>query len=280
MRRTTAWRSAVGAVVAVLAGVAVEHEVQACECVDYPPLVRPSATDLVVAANTKIWLEGPGVGSLTCGPLLDAAQQTVPTTRTELATRGVRAVVFTPVADLGVGAAYSLECDHYGQKVVSSFTVTEPADDTAPAVPLAELGEAEHDGSGSSSCGEADYVPVTLQHEGGIVVVDIAGQGVLDATGPSGTVNDVYADDGYLVGGKICGRHHNWDFDDDGAAEDVRFGTFDLAGNFSGWSEPQEVSVGCSCRLGPTSSGAGDAAAVAGLALVGLARLRRRPARS
>lgn len=279
MRRASVWAS-IGVAVTTSAVVAMERDAEACECVEHVPIVRPSSVDVVVPANTKIWLEGPAANFATCGPLLGPGAQPVAATRSELLDRDarfVRAVVLTPDADLLVGAEYSMTCDFYGSPLHTSFTVTDPADQLAPSVPQAHIGAVEHDGSSGSSCGESDYALVELQHEGGIVVLDIAGQSQLTVDAPSGSVNDVYGADGFLIGHQVCGRHYNWSFDDDGPAKDVRFGSFDLAGNFSGWSEPQEVSAGCSCRLAPTGAASGQVFAMVGLALVGFSRRRGRP---
>ena len=82
------------------------------------------------------------------------------------------------------------------------------------------------------------------------MVLDIAGESSLDANSVSGVVTDIFTSGlGIIIGNEDCGRY-NWNFDD-GSATDVRFGVFDLAGNFSGWTEPQDVDPGCGSRVGP-----------------------------
>lgn len=252
----------------------------ACECVIHPALVRPSSQDSVVPTNTKIWLEGSTVDAMECGAeaLTDSSNVPIPVDRHELsATNGAyaEAVVLIPQQPLIEGESYALSCELYGQPVEETFTVTAPADDVPPVVLDVSIGDLESAGSEFDSCGDTDFAEVQVQHDGAVIVLDIAGQSQLEPTDPTGSVADVFAGDRLIVGGEVCGRDHNWDFDDDGDATDVRFGVFDLAGNFSGWTPPEDISS-CGCRLPGASRGPAGASAfgLVGIMLL-LARRRR-----
>ena len=92
------------------------------------------------------------------------------------------------------------------------------------------------------------------------------------------TAEDIRQDGGVRVGSGPCTG--GWPRSGDGAADSapVRFGAIDLAGNFSGWSDPVNVQLpdGCGCRLGGAAPGA---SALWMAPLLGLFALRKRRSR-
>ena len=128
--------------------------------------------------------------------------------------------------------------------------------------------------------------------DGHITLLDIDAAAVVDPTTPSGTALDVIAGSNVFVGTLPCSGD-NWNFEASGPAIDTRLASFDLAGNFSGWSDPQQVAPpdlgedpeveandsdtvsGCGCRLARSGTGAGATfIGLAALLLLGLG-LRR-----
>ncbi len=261
--------------------------VHACDCAGPPVQVRPAPSDSSVPANTKIWIGHPGIDKIAAcsSPTLkDGNDATVATTLSMLYEpdkKWANVLVLTPQQPLMKGVSYKLvDCDVYGQGGHTTFTVSSGPDEQAPAIPGVTAGEITEGSMGS--CGDEFYSTMNVQHDGALLVLDVAGQSALESAVPSGTVNDVFATNGekIVVGNVICGRH-NWDFDEDGDATGVRFGSFDLAGNFSGWSAAQTIETGCGCRLAGAPSGGigGRLAALFGIVAMLLLHRRRRAKR-
>jgi hypothetical protein len=277
MRHWISWLP-VGAVAPLVVGFALgcPRDARACECVEQPLEMRPGPADAEVPSNTKIWLTGSSYALSECesAAIEDSTGQSIgftPSFLAEPANRYRKLMVLTPADPLTVGETYRLTgCEsHAFDAPELRFTVNADADTSAPAVPSVTAQEPVRDGSSNSSCGEAEYVPMDIDHGGAIALLDIAAESNLAPVSPSGTVTDVFFGTDYVVGSQICGRH-NWDFEEEGDATDVRFAVFDLAGNFSGWSDPQDVETGCACRVEPGRSGSEGRASALVLALLAL----------
>jgi MYXO-CTERM domain-containing protein len=239
----------------------------ACEC-GFAERVIPSANDKNVPTNTKIWTNGIGCEQAS---LRKNDGTEVPTTVAQLG----RITIIQPTAELELGATYEVgNCASLLEP--TAFTVTEGTDTTPPEVPTFTLGEPKSSGSTFSSCGEELYVPVDVKYEGALLILDVAGRSTFDPKTFTGKpVDEFFPGDKVIVGDEICWKN-NWDFEADGDAINTRFGAFDLAGNFSGMSAPAEVEAGCTCTAAGATSANGGGYALAGLALLGLSRIRRK----
>lgn len=142
-------------------------------------------------------------------------------------------VVLTPLAPLLPEARHQFwECDGpMCSTLISEFTTGTEADTIPPALPVETDREQGR-----------DTVSLSFDFEGVLIV----------------SLGDVALDPATLTGSAhSASTDSNVAFEDDcpyswpGAAEDeqtLRYGAFDLAGNFSGWSEPEPLSLsGCGC---------------------------------
>ena len=168
--------------------------------------------------------------------------------------------------------------------VLSSFETGEASDLAPPPLPI----EVDRTSTSWNICGDlcpqgkGSQVEVHLSGEG-LIVVDLGGSQALDIDGLSGFVSTA-ATDGELVlgGGGGCGGP--WPAAR-GETLTIRYGAFDLAGNFSGWTEEDTVTMPkipatCSCNCSATRARdvAPIASMVVGLLLLGWRRRRRRGA--
>ena len=117
--------------------------------------------------------------------------------------------------------------------------------------------------------------------KGLLLLVDIAGTNPFPAD-PARVLHharprsDIESYGGVWVGSGPCGQ---WPLDRNVDTAEVRFGAVNLAGAFSGWSEPTTITLplGCDCDLGGAAGGAGGgaSAAILGACLLLLERRRR-----
>jgi len=255
-------------------GAALLHstDASACSCAGDNTSVRPSDSDVAVPANTRVWVFSHG-WACPSPALVDQGGAAVDTTSSVIEP-GL--LVLTPTGALQVGNSYTVDCGEESW-VNETFAVTSEADATTPAVPIAEVDEIETSEPGSS-CGDYEYARMSVQHDGFLLMLDIDGRGSVDPEAMTGTVVDLFAGDFIYVGESAC--EQNWSFDEDGDATAVRFASFDLAGNFSGWSERQQVDTDCGCTVVGSRSQSSGAWLTVGLLALALARIRRRPVTS
>jgi MYXO-CTERM domain-containing protein len=178
--------------------------------------------------------------------------------------------VLTPLAPLREDTNYEVwgcdgeECRHR----VLRFTTGSGLTNGVPAVP--ELVDQDHDRSGGGGiCPREKTIELRTTHEGLLVLQheSRADLGLTDVDGLTSaiviTVDEVLElDQGGCDGSWPGGRR-----------AEVRLGALDLAGNFSGFSDPHVLDIGCGCRSDrPASPGL----VALGLTLGGLLIRRRR----
>jgi MYXO-CTERM domain-containing protein len=284
-RSTLLLGSALAAATVVLGMPATAH---ANSCEVYPTHVLPLSSTPDVPTNTRIWYAGQSLQSTfdaTTGDLLgcDDPPRLVDADGVEVSTAARSfsfAYVLVPDAPLVQGATYSIEhgCLNsvvsFGEAMdgVTTFTVTAAADDEPPAQPDLAIGETqsiEYDDFVSYS------LPVEGELEGSILVVDIGDEATLDPAALTVEVSLASTDTEFVIGDACV---PTWREAEPGASTTVAFASFDLAGNFSGWTEPEPVTVegdeGCQCRTGP-GGGSTTALGLGLLVLLGLRRHRR-----
>lgn len=242
-----AWWLAVSGLAASLSLIPQRSE--ACSCIENGELFAAPVTDQPgVPTNTKIWTGGQFGFPV---EILDAERNPVAVTTTKI--QGVDGTItaHTPIEPLVIGQRYIIRVNGLE---LSSFTVSVEADAVKPALPVESGREAHSEGGsfnpfGGSSCGNdgSHWVNLTLQHNEAFTVVDTDGSAAIDEVGPSGKVTTVGFEKTIFLGVNAC--LHNWAGAEDGDDAQVRYGTFDLAGNFSGWSAPTllESPNSCTC---------------------------------
>jgi hypothetical protein len=246
-----------------------------CECAHAPPVsitfMRPGMNEYA-PANTRIWIIGrTGAFSMRDTTTGGAVMFTTSTIHAEYQQQDV--VVLTPKAPLRVGGTFSVSA---ADEVLGEFTVIDEADTTAPEAPtVAQVARTT-----INACDMPTEVTVRLNAEGLILVrAKGAVDADLDTVAIEGSVLDATIRRDLNYGG-LC---QSWPSTTD--ALDLELATFDLAGNFSGWSarriertapdKPGGCAVGLPRRAKPNAhTWTGLALATAALAK---RRLVRRP---
>ena len=262
---------------------------RANSCTAYPAHVLPHETTPDVPTNTRIWYAGQALdgvvdegGALVgCDEpprLVGASGVEVPTTARAFSF----AYVLVPDTPLVQGESYTIEHGCLFDKVAyaggieaetTSFTVTAEADAEAPELPDIAVGATE------STEFENGYVGYSMPVEGefeGILLVDIGAHADLDPTALAGEVSLASTDTEFVIGHACVST---WLDAKPGSSTTLSFASFDLAGNFSGWTEAEPVTVaeeGCQCRAGGSSRRSTMVLALALLGVLGLRGRRRR----
>lgn len=230
----------------VLAASMSTRSAEACTCIQPGyGYVAPMDGAVDVPTNTKIW------SALSQATLREVATQAaVSGVTTQIESFEGSAYVFTPGAPLTPGATYEVSVD--GRS--SRFTVGRAADTTPPGpVQVTERRHTSTEGwtgfvGGQDTCGErgARNIQLDLVGRGALTVLDLDRTSDLDPDTASGGASLIVYSDTAAIGYGAC--FSNWRFEQD--AVGVRLGTFDLAGNFSGWSEDEQEfapTAGCTC---------------------------------
>lgn len=270
-------------VVAFLPGTA-----SACSCMEPGAtfLNQPEDGATGVPTNALIWVGGSQTRGLFDGEtqhpieLVDPEGVALPGTEGRLRSTNDTIDVFTPDLLLAANTTYEVRV---ADQVLSTFTTGSSTDDEPPAVPAEtdrHTWSNPADPFGRTSCGPTpashgvsltwdmgdDSVLVLLDRDGLADVDTDLIEGSASGLAPHGSVS--------MGNGFVCGGD-TWPEARLGAETDVQYGSFDLAGNFSGWSEAETVTVrassGCS-----TAGGSAPTSLIAMLALLGLVAVRRR----
>ncbi len=239
-----------------------------------PGLVPNESTRSEIPTNTAVWIPESPTGSWEPDDftLVGPDGLAVPW---EEGGRVGGVILMQPEFDLQIGLTYSVEVDMLDSEgetfTTSSFTVELPSDDVPPSIPqeVARLLSTEaNEFSGLCGSGPPDDVAAFTVVGGGSWQLGAIRRGGAGDWPEGGFVTvDAISDGADLEFTSQLPP---------GTSFEARFAAFDLAGNFSGWSESVKGTMppaGCSCR----EDGRGDAAWVL-LGGLGLARPRRRRA--
>ena len=198
----------------------------------------------------------------------------VPSTTTVLRGHSVAVGVLAPIAPLAAQTSYVVRWTPPPSSNLSptlaTFTTGEAADISPPALPIETQRTQVHvdASSGEDPVREHDLIDVTLSHEPGVAVVDVGATTTLDPSTLAGVVTTLGADK--LVLGPTAGACGEDDWN--AQPSTVRYGAFDVAGNFSGWTPPTALEI-AGCSIATHGNGVGLGGAL--LVLAFLARRRR-----
>jgi uncharacterized protein (TIGR03382 family) len=224
-----------------------------------------------VPTNTRVWVVSAVPGTL----VLEGGGERVGGRITHV---GGVATVLTPERELQQRTSYVLiGVDARGDTPLDTTFTTGDGPDADPPEVDASPGRVIAEDEGP--CGPVYLAGFTVRTQGALLAVaDVGGGATLDPAGPSGTVSgslsplqqhaELEPERSVDLGSTLCGQ--SWPGAAPGASTTVRFGAFDLAGNFSGWSPALTAKF-------PEASGC-SAGGVPGwpalLALLALTRLR------
>jgi len=277
--------------------------------------VIPIVGDLDAPANTRVWI---GEAWTDTAERLEVRRAVIPEEIIEIAdiTRIVAGRDEVTILHFGAllpHSAYRIFAiqDDGAEYELGVFATDEAADTTPPAVPGVDGFEPVWTTGEIPGCGLFADGQLFLEFTDDVLVLDIRDSDDavpdgddddsadpfpldLDPVALEGTVDgilfDRYHPEFFGIGNTPCLQ--NWPLAVEGATTEIRFGAFDLAGNFSGWGEWHELTVpraidpdlagatpppaatetGCSLR----GSRASARAALCALALVALYGVRRR----
>ena len=267
-------------VLVVVMALAWPAPARACSCAEETALFPLNgATD--VPTNTKIWVHGTMAlfDRDSDHPFtlhLASPGREVPGRTLELAPR---LFVFIPDEQLAPGVTYQVDPSH-GVSDSIWFTVGAAEDVSAPELPVfsVERGEADED----NGCGSSAFATVHVEAANAITVMDVGKTSALAVERISGHVSDGFGpgEDSTIVGFRGCSVT-TWSEAKRGATTTVRLGRFDMAGNFSGWTDSQDVEIhgGCGCSVTSESSAWRTAIGILCLVLLGRDARRRKGTR-
>ena len=264
-----------------IVGLAPVRIVQAYTCGTSPEVVLPSPEATGIALDARVWVTEPVEGRpLDTLRLVRTDDDTEIAVELQTLQTEQHTVIgsFRPLDGLEPMTSYALLAQD--GEVVTSFVTGDVTHDAPPAVPEVVSFEAHSEVSHEWGYEEWFLVDFDLQHDGVLVVMDREKTATMGGQ-PSGKITDLSASTSLMLGRGGCVR--NYDGADENVETSVRFGAFDLAGNFSGWSEPMSVtfdalpgesSSSSSCRIAEQPS-----SALAGVLLLLAAVVRRRRVR-
>lgn len=231
---------------------------RACSCQVGFNATLPADGAIDVPTNTKIWIDGVldcnGYPSEMAPRLLDPDGADVPFTMTCLNSGNfyVQVLVLHPDAPLLPDTTYTVQPP---TQIEFQFTTGAGTDDTPPEIPVEVDRAVEHTRAGPrDTCfNDAEHwATLTVTGEAALFVLDAGETTDLDPVAVAGTVAEVTAGDVLFLGSTAC---HGDNFPGGAsrrAETTIRYGAFDLAGNFSGWSDPDPLSLG-GCSVAPRS---------------------------
>jgi hypothetical protein len=207
-----------------------------------PELMAPRPQAVDVPTNTLIWCSSEPVNDVSPIVLTDPEGVVVHGTHTRMSSSRYALWVFRPDAALLPSSEYLATCrrDYSDTEWTSPFKTGASAASAPPSVPdISSMDLTAHHGYWG------DAYLATFRNVGAldsIIVLDLGGGAALDAEAPSGHVADAeslaFSRD-FTVGHGVCGG--NWPTANLGASNTVALGAFDLAGQFSGWSDTRSI---------------------------------------
>jgi hypothetical protein len=271
------------AAVALLVSLATARLARACDCADFQ-LVAPADGAEDVPPDTKLWELGRHATRAPTHKLIGPDAE-VPLTSVTLPGPAQWGAVSSPATELMPGVHYRfVSCPRNRPcTTLSTFRVGSKRAEK-PALP-AELGRTsifQKEGP-DSSCGPTDtrLVSFDMHWRGLILLVNVDGTNGYPADVSRAFDGAFTRNEKILLGTSPCPRA--W-APDGKASSDVSFGAVSLAGEFSGWTTPTQVTLpdddSGGCALGRNSVATGAPWRLGIAAVLGLLFLRRRRPRA
>ncbi len=242
---------------------------QACSCDDSYTLLWPELDATGVPVNARVWASEYGLDPYFLRVVGAPLEMSLSYSTSRIDTVEGPLEVLTPDELLAPNTSYELlvcsEDIEVVCNVIGRFTTGADEDRDPPPLPI----ETDRDGDADAIgryCGKSKSVTLEVAAEG-LLVVQID-EGSLDPLSLSGATTFVTREGSVQVGEGGCLR--GWPGSSKTAS--LRYGAFDLAGNFSGWTDSDTLQIGnCQCR-----SDAPVAPAFFTLSVASLAFCRRR----
>jgi len=225
---------------------------RACSCDVGVNATLPADGATGVPTNAKVWVDG----TLQClsdvaseWRVRDAEGVEVATTSSCLRSKNVydNFLVLHPAQALQPNTTYTVGL---GETTEFSFTTGAGPDHDPPALPIEVDRTVDHSGPDRLCSDSAQHwATLIVEGEAALFVLDAGGSADLDPAALAGDVVEMSVDKDLLLGGGACHGDNFPGGSSRRAETTIRYGAFDVAGNFSGWSEPSELSLG-GCSLG------------------------------
>lgn len=220
---------------------------RACDC-EEPTGTWLSTPTGEAPPNTWVWLGI--VEHVEDLRLLDAESRPVPTGTRDIETARGPVLVLTPDNPLAPGEHTVEACTDAGCSREMEFVVVGDPLEGSPAVPALVEDEREHLSPWSNSCGLTHRVSFDVVGDGDVYLFDLVADGPL---GADPEVDDEVAAaaeyPNFWLGSGSCDTQF---LEELYAGVGVRVGAYDLAGHWSGWSDPVRVRYG-RCAAAPVA---------------------------
>lgn len=148
-----------------------------------------------------------------------------------------------PTTPLASESRYDLwHCPDESCEVALTFFQTGTHTDLTPPAPATEQTTSRRRGMSCLSFDDSRIASLDIEmaaEEHTILVADLGGMSTLDPVGHTGYVAQVTSESTFELGRGAC-EIWPWSLDGDKWTT-IRYGVFDLAGNFSGWSAPASL---------------------------------------
>lgn len=257
------WRNAALGAVMVLGSVFVANAAKASQdpCLDSDyhwgtPVELPEF-DEPIPLDGRIWIPR-HLSSELPFQLRDEADGIIDLSRGRLVSKPDRSgnvveiLVYTPVEDLHSGVwSFGLVDDDGEWNESAVVDVLDEVDTEPPGVPqLTEEPEPAIGRYDAYKGGWSYSTRLWVEDPPHLLLADLRGESELYETDSLfGRLTAIGVNGNVSLGRTACGDG-NWEGGDEAA--EVRLGALDLAGNFSGWSEPIELEIvaGCGCQEG------------------------------
>lgn len=229
--KTMRWTLVLSTLVVIAA--AAPNVASACSCSTFDVFMVPEPDATEVPINTKIWLLGIDA------TVLDPEGNEVAVMRSTIDTLDGPLNILDP-GELDPEATYQIITNPGPEvELSSSFVTGTQRDDEPPMLP--EETDREHHRRSGGICPRSRWVDLSVEFEG-ILLADV-GERATESGMRSGSASVTTIDHRLSLGKGGCNRGLDGD-------STIRYAAFDMAGNFSGWTEATDISSRGGCSIG------------------------------